>query len=404
LDTLLPGEYILVTTGRKHYQLAGLARAVILCMNGDALSLDDIQERVVSQGLDCSPGRLEQTLDRLVELSIVSSAETSPPGPRRRWSDGILHRYFTLKLDLLPADRIAPITRLLSVVFTGHSMWYILPSLLVLQIAFCWAYFGTLVPVVPKLSPAAFAWLVAGNYAALLLHELGHASACMAQRIRHGPIGFCVYLIYPAFYADVSESWRLPRSGRAVVDAGGMHMSLLCGSLCSVIFLATHQPVWGLLAILCGITVFWNLNPFIRMDGYWLLSDWLGVQNLMSVNREVTWWSLRKIFGRKPPAPAILSDAYPRRSLYIAYYFGFLIFFGYACSQLAVHYLPALVRAYPQLSSNLAASFLTFRGIGAVGKAFFYWLLGTLPLVWILSLLVRSIVVLVRAVRGSTVK
>ena len=70
----------------------------------------------------------------------------------------------------------------------------------------------------------------------------------------------------------------------------------------------------------------------------------------------------------KPAAPAILSDAYPLRSLYIAYYFGFVIFFGYACSQLAIHYLPELVRAYPKLSSNLAASVLAFGGIGAWEK------------------------------------
>ena len=403
LDTLLPGDYLLVSTGRKHYQLAGLARAVVLCLNGDALSLDEIQERVVAQGLDCSPDRLAQTLVRLVEFSILSSAETSPPGPRRRWSEGLLHRYLTLKVNLLPADRVAPVTRLLSILFDERSMRYALPSLLALQIAFCWAYFGKLVPIVPKLSAAAFAWLAAGNYAALLMHELGHASACVANGIRHGPIGFCIYLIYPAFYADVSECWRLPRSGRAIVDAGGMYMSLLCGSLCSAIFLATHEPVWGLVAILCDITVFWNLNPFIRMDGYWLLSDWLGVQNLMSVNREMTWWTVRRVIGRRQLAPLILSSDYPLRALYVTYYLGFLIFFGYACSQIAIYYVPDLVRAYPELSSNLAASLRAFREVRALGKALFYWLLGTLPLVGILLLVVRCTLALVRAIRGSAV-
>jgi putative peptide zinc metalloprotease protein len=397
LDTLLPGQFLLVSSGRKHYQLSGLARAVVLCMGEDALPAEEIQKRVESQGLDCS-GRLSETLGRLVDLSILSSPEIAPP-VRRRWSSALLHRYLTLKLDLLSADRLAPVTGVLSVLFASASMRYLMPVLLALQIAFCWTFFGTAVASVPKLSGAQLAWLVAGNYAALLMHELGHASACAAGRIRHGPIGFCIYLIYPAFYADVSESWKLPRSRRAVVDAGGMYMSLLCASVACAAFFITREPVSRLLAILCDITVFWNLNPFIRMDGYWLMSDLLGVQNLMSVNRNVSWWLLRRVLSRKDPAPSILSPDYRFRSVYFAYYCAFLIFFGYASVQLGGHYLPELVRAYPGLTANLAGSFQRFREIGSMLKALFYWLLGTLSLVWILLLLVRWTIALFRAIR-----
>ena len=183
-------------------------------------------------------------------------------------------------------------------------MQWILPPALLFQIVFCWIFFGSLVSAVPKLDTLDFVWLVIGNYAALLLHELGHASACIATGVRHGPIGVCIYLIYPAFYANVSEAWKLPRSRRAVVDSGGIFMSLLCAAACSAIFLVTHHQVWGLLAILCDITVAWNLNPFIRMDGYWLLSDAFGVQNLMNVNREVTWMDCAKSFRSKTAAAA----------------------------------------------------------------------------------------------------
>jgi hypothetical protein len=171
-------------------------------------------------------------------------------------------------------------------------------------------------------------------------------------------------------------------------------MSLLCATACSLMFLVTHDRVWGLVAILCDITVLWNLNPFIRMDGYWLFSDWLGVQNLMTVNREVTWWLVRKAFGRNPALPPVLSSGYRFRAAYAAYYVLFVVFFIYASTRLCVQYLPRLVRAYPDICLNLLDALAQPQ---ASHDAAWQWLFFTLALVGILLLFVRMLSVPVSA-------
>jgi putative peptide zinc metalloprotease protein len=195
-----------------------------------------------------------------------------------------------------------------------------------------------------------------------------------------------LYLIFPAFYADVSEAWRLSRSRRAVVDAGGIFMSLICATACSAVFLVTGEQVWGLLSI----TVVWNLNPFLRMDGYWLISDWLGVQNLMNVNKGVTRWLVRKALGKTPQRPTILSSAYQLRFVYAAYYFGFLLFAGYASVQLTLNYVPALLRTYTDVCRTLMTAIMQPpENWVAIPSAAWHWLLVTVPILGILLLVVR---------------
>jgi putative peptide zinc metalloprotease protein len=376
-----------------------MTRAVVLCFDAQPLTLEDIREKLREQGIDSPADRLADALERLVRLSILSSPNSTPPVRHRPWTIAVLHRYMTLKLNLLPASRIAPLTGRLSVLFSPAFMQWALPLAMLLQIVFCFAYFTPLISAIPELDAVEFAWLVTGNYAALLLHELGHASACVANGIRHGPIGFCIYLIYPAFYADVSKAWMLPRSRRAVVDAGGIFMSLLCATACSAIFLVTRERVWGLVSILCDITVLWNLNPFIRMDGYWLLSDWLGIQNLMNVNKEVTSWIVQRAFGRKLPVPVVLSPGYRFRAGYTAYYAGFLLFSGYFCDRM-IHYLPVLVRAWPDLCLKLAAAFTQPQPDWTmILRAGWHWLFLTLALIGILLLLARILASLIATVR-----
>ena len=59
---------------------------------------------------------------------------------------------------------------------------------------------------------------------AAVLHELGHAAACRYGGARPGRIGYGVYLVFPAFYTDVTTH-RLGRAGRARTDLGGLYFN-----------------------------------------------------------------------------------------------------------------------------------------------------------------------------------
>ena len=58
-------------------------------------------------------------------------------------------------------------------------------------------------------------------------HEFGHAAAARYGGATPGVMGFGVYLVWPAFYTDVTDSYRLGRGGRVRTDLGGLYFNAI---------------------------------------------------------------------------------------------------------------------------------------------------------------------------------
>lgn len=115
-----------------------------------------------------------------------------------------------------------------------------------------------------------------------IVHELGHAAACRYGGGVPGRIGFGVYLLFPAFYTDVTDSYRLPRRARIRVDLGGLYFNVLCLLVLAGMYLATDNGLWLLAALIMQLEMVNQLVPAIRLDGYYLLSDLVGVPDLFA--------------------------------------------------------------------------------------------------------------------------
>ena len=63
--------------------------------------------------------------------------------------------------------------------------------------------------------------------ASAVIHELGHAAACRYGGAEPGEIGVGIYIVFPAFYTDVTDSYRLGRGGRVRTDLGGLYFNVL---------------------------------------------------------------------------------------------------------------------------------------------------------------------------------
>ena len=63
-----------------------------------------------------------------------------------------------------------------------------------------------------------------------LIHEFGHAAACHRGGAEPGSIGMGLYVIYPAFFTDVTSSYRLDRAGRLRTDLGGVYFNAITSS------------------------------------------------------------------------------------------------------------------------------------------------------------------------------
>jgi putative peptide zinc metalloprotease protein len=86
-----------------------------------------------------------------------------------------------------------------------------------------------------------------------------------------------IYLVFPAFYTDVTDGYRLGRWGRVRTDLGGVWFhALFALGVITAYALAPH-PALLLVVILIDIDVVRQFMPFVRLDGYWVLADLTGV-------------------------------------------------------------------------------------------------------------------------------
>jgi putative peptide zinc metalloprotease protein len=120
-------------------------------------------------------------------------------------------------------------------------------------------------------------------------------------------LGFGLYFFNPVFYVDVTAAWRLNRFQRAAVDAGGIYIQLLFAPICLALFWATGDATYLLAIMVIDLILVGNLEPFMKLDGYWLLSDLTGVPNLHARTGEAAkrmWGWLLWRLGRRSVAPA----------------------------------------------------------------------------------------------------
>src|SRR4051794_18302413 len=117
---------------------------------------------------------------------------------------------------------------------------------------------------------------------ATAFHEIGHASACLYSGARPGVVGVGVYLVWPAFYCDVSDAYRLDRPGRLRTDLGGVYFNGIFALLAGLAYFATGQEALLLVAFVQHTIILQQLVPLLRFDGYYVLSDLTGVPDILS--------------------------------------------------------------------------------------------------------------------------
>jgi len=168
--------------------------------------------------------------------------------------------------------------------------------------------------------------------ASAAFHECGHVTACRYGGAKPGVMGFGLYLVWPALYSTVTDSYRLGRGGRLRTDLGGVYFNAVFITGMSVAYIDTGAP-WLLVAIVAlHIETATQFLPMLRLDGYYILSDLIGVPDLFSRMGPV----LASIIPGRPTHPRVLElKPWARRTItlwvlvvvpYLAYWLiGFLL-------------------------------------------------------------------------------
>ncbi len=125
-------------------------------------------------------------------------------------------------------------------------------------------------------------------------HECGHATGCRYGGARPGRIGVGIYLIWPSFFTNVTDSYRLSRGGRLRTDLGGLYFNLVFMLALAGLYAVTSAQVLLLVIAITHLEMLEQLLPFVRFDGYFILSDLVGVPDLFARVAPILRGALRK--------------------------------------------------------------------------------------------------------------
>ncbi|HEX6149467.1 AAA family ATPase [Nocardioides sp.] len=223
-----------------------------------------------------------------------SPAPTSPPRARPLLA-------LTFKGTLLPEHAVVRVAGPLRPLFWPPVVALAVVGLVALDLVL--ALVGDFWAAVTQLfvTPTLALVMVGVLVLAAVVHEVGHATACRYGGARPGAIGVGIYLVFPAFYTDVTDSYRLDRRGRLRTDLGGLYFNVLTALALGGLFLATGQGLVLLILIVLQVQMLQQLVPVVRFDGYYVLADLAGVPDLFARVGPV----LRSLRPGHPPDPRV---------------------------------------------------------------------------------------------------
>jgi putative peptide zinc metalloprotease protein len=301
----------------KHFQL-GETQVELLGLL-DSMSVDDVVSRaaqLLNKSID------SQDVEDLINFLRVNNLVVAD-APQIRW--------FKRQLEL--ADTVGTLEKIVrNPIFFRIPLWnpdsflektlpYIrwLGSTLVLRLTLIFGFIGLiLIAQRPEVFVTTFLHFFTLKGLSLYLitlffvkicHELGHAYVAKSLGCRVPVIGVAFIVGWPILYTDTTDAWKVSsRIKKMRIGFAGIRVeiAIACISLLLWNFL-DDSPVRSIVFLLSTTTwvlsVLINLNPLMRFDGYYLLSDWLRVPNLEQRSFETARWYLREKIFRINHAP-----------------------------------------------------------------------------------------------------
>jgi len=139
------------------------------------------------------------------------------------------------------------------------------------------------------------------------VHEFAHAHACKHYGGRVPAMGFALVYLMPAFYTDTTEGFvHGTQFQRLIISFAGVWSEMVLCAIATPIWWATppgtlvHNSAHFIMMMTGMMSLVLNWNPLIKLDGYYMLCDLVGIQDIKENSTAFTSAWVRKHFWRLP--------------------------------------------------------------------------------------------------------
>jgi putative peptide zinc metalloprotease protein len=221
-------------------------------------------------------------LQKLVPLGLVLDAQgnAAPPPEGASALRGPLA--VNLKMALIPPEVANAIVKPFTIFFFPPVIAVLLLAALAGHL---WLYLvhgvarGTSQVIY---NPGLILAIIAAIVLAAAFHEIGHGAGLRYGGGKVRQMGVGVYLVYPVFYTDITSSYSLGKGARLRADLGGFYFNVIFQLVALGLFALTGQEFFLVVIMLLDIEILYQMLPFVRMDGYWILADLTGIPDFFT--------------------------------------------------------------------------------------------------------------------------
>ncbi len=223
-------------------------------------------------------------------------------------------------------------------------------------------------------TPQGMVFFFLSLYGIKIIHELGHAMAAKHHGIFVRRMGIYFMCFAPMLFTDVTDAWKVPSSkGRLMIASAGVITEFFIGCICLFFWSILPDGIMrSIMFFMSGAslvsTIFVNMNPLMRFDGYYFLMDYFRISNLRMRSREMYRYFLLKLVAAwKGPKP----EEHPRER--------FMVVFGFfSALYLFVIIMSINIMIYTMISKVMAVwdtlmFIIFFYGGALVREAKYIW-------------------------------
>lgn len=343
-------HWLIYDPARHKYFLIGWMEFEILSrwQTNDVIKI--IEDTNKKTTLNINEQHIQQVVDFLYENELTESpndiSQLLSKNKKVSFTNNLLHSYLFLMIPLLKPDKFLSKTLpFIKALFFAKRSLYIFIVITLLGLYFTSHQWDEFINTFDYMFSFENVMIFTLSIIFIkIIHELGHAYIAKYYGCHVSTIGVAFLVMWPVMYTDTTDVWKLKnKNQRLLIAAGGMISELILASLAT--FLWNFAPAGILKSTLFFIaSVSWissvliNINPLLRFDGYYLFSDFIGIDNLQSTAFTLGKWKLREyLFRFNESAPITYPKDKEKILLFYAYFTWIYRFFLFLSIALLVY-------------------------------------------------------------------